>query len=119
MSLEGDLGDQLTRGPCPRRQRPITLEYASANVPRIILLLKRRQLRISRRFSPERAALISLSRDLHPEDRWVLLESDFLRVKDVAADVDVSLFRSESDSDVIARIRARVEVEWAGEGVPA
>lgn len=76
------------------------------------MLLKRRQLQITRRFSPENLPIFHLSRIRHQEDRWTLLESDFLRIKEVARQVDVRLFPSEDITAVLARIRARVMVEW-------
>lgn len=110
MALKGDLGDHFVLG---RRVRPMTLEYATSNVPRIILLLKRRQLQITRRFSPENLPLFYLHRPNFLEDQWLMLESDFLRMKKVASNVSVRLFPSDSESAIIARIRASVQVEWS------
>jgi len=112
VSLEGNQGDRFTGDPSNRRLRPITREYALLNVPRIVLLMKRRQLSISRGQSREVLPVFLLFRDRHPEDRWTLLEEDFLRVKQVASQVDVRLFPSESVQSVLARIRAVVQVEW-------
>lgn len=113
MSLEGNQGDRFTGDPLSRRLRPITLEYALLNVPRIVLLLKRQQLSITKVQSREDLPVFFLSRNRHLEDRWTLLESDFLRVKQIASQVDVSLFPSEPVESVLARIRAVVQVEWA------
>jgi len=113
MSLEGNQGDRFTGEPITRRARPVTLEYAVANIPQIILLLKRRQLTVHRRMVREGPPIFYLYRPARPWERWFLLESDFLRVKQVASEVDVNLFQSDTEQDVLARIRARVQVEWA------
>lgn len=111
MALEGSISDQFTSSSVPRRLRLITKEYAVSNVPKIILLLLEHKLVIVKSQSRESLPIYHLSRNRYP-GRWTLLEKDFLKIKDIAARFDISLFPSEFQQDMLSRVKAIVEVEW-------
>lgn len=112
MSLEGGPVDQFTQDSVNRRLRPINHDYAVNNVPQIILLLKRNKLKITRSFSRENPPVMYLDYPNHIGNKWILLESDFIKIKEVAKKVDVRLFPHEREDVILNRILAYVLVEW-------
>lgn len=112
MSLEGGRIDRFTGDSVNRRFRTIDREFAIANVPQIILLLKRRKLTITRSFSVENPTVIYLEYMNHPGNKWIILESDFNKILGVSTKIDTRLFPNESDDSILGRILAYVMVEW-------
>lgn len=120
MPLDGALSDKLSGEPVPRRIRPVTLEYASAHFPKVIIRLKQGRLHVhTARAVHERETVLLRSRDpAARHEHWFILKSDFDIVKEIAADINIRSSPYESLRQVEDRIRARVEVEFAGRGVP-
>jgi hypothetical protein len=119
MALDGSIKSRYSGEPCFRRLRPITLEYAEANLPRLIIKLKRRKLLIHASQSREhpRVFIIYDPKNINT-DFWVLLEEDFEKTKEIAKNIIINQFPSENIREIEARIRAYVAVEFARRGVP-
>lgn len=118
MPLDGSLQDRFTGERCNRRLRPATAEYASANFPRLIIKLKQGRLLISVDRAVEHSPVFTLRDRKDSRDWWRIVEADFLAVKEIAADVRLNIFPGESLRSTEDRIRAIVEVEFAGRGIP-
>jgi hypothetical protein len=116
--LDGVLGDRFTGGKDSHRFRPATLEYASANFPRLIVEMKRNRLLLSRQSSVEDPETVVLYNPGKPENRWVVLGSDWDIIKRISDNCILTLFASDTDAVIEARIRAQVELAFAGRGVP-
>lgn len=119
MPLDGALSDRLSGEPIPRRIRPVTLEYASAHFPRMIVRMKQGRLHVSTARAAHDKEVVRLwNKDpTLKNEHWFILMSDFGIVKEIAADTAI-WNPYESIRQVEERIRARVEVEFAGRGVP-
>ncbi|KKL45170.1 hypothetical protein LCGC14_2358330, partial [marine sediment metagenome] len=118
--LDGALSDKLSGEPVPRRIRPVTLEYASAHFPKIIIRLKQGRLHVHMAKAVQDKEVILLrSRDpAARHERWFILKSDFDIVKSIAADINIRSSPYEGLRRVEDRIRARVEAAFSGRGVP-
>ncbi len=92
--------------------KSITIEHALLNVPKIIYLIGKQQLNITKSRSREHAPTFIVYNKNHPEEKWEFIESDFLRIKKIASFVDVSLFPSEPLNVILDRIKAVIEVKW-------
>ena len=92
--------------------KQITIEYALLNVPRIIYLIEKKQLSIVKNSSRESAPTFTIYSNKYLEERWVFIESDFIRIKKIASLVDVSLFPSDPLNVILDRIKAVIKVKW-------
>jgi len=120
MPLDGALSDKLSGEPIPRRIRPVTQEYASENFPRMIVRMKQGALHISTARAVHDKEVVHLW-NRNPSlrhERWFVLMSDFEIVKQIAADINIRSSPYENLQQVEERIRARVNVEFSGRGVP-
>ena len=120
MPLDGALSDKLSGEPIPRRIRPVTLEYASAHFPRMIVRLKQGRLHVSTGKTVHDKEVIRLwnRNSSMKHEHWFILRSDFDIVQEIAADINIRSSPYENLFQVEERIRARVDVEFAGRGVP-
>lgn len=118
MPLDASLGDRFTGERCNRRLRPATAEYASANFPRLIIRLKQGRLIITADRAVEHSPVYTLRDRKNRHEWWRIVEADFIAVRDIAGDVELNVFPGETSRDVEDRVRARVEVEFVGRGVP-
>jgi hypothetical protein len=87
----------------------------------VIIRLKQGALHVSRAQTVQERQVVHLW-NRNPgmrHERWLVLMSDFEIVKRIAADIILRSSPYESLRQVEDRIRARVEVEFAGRGVPA
>lgn len=112
MAFDGSAYDSLSALPGPRFLRPATRDQALASFPRLIYLLKKGQLSVSKPEAAEGPRIVRASSPGRVEDTWVMLFSDFERCVKVAGQVIVPLFATEPVTDSIARIRALVSVEY-------
>ena len=112
MAFDGSAYDGLTGQPGPRLLRPANHEQALASFPLFIYRLKQGLLQISVPAAVEGPKILRASNPAVPGERWTMLYSDFEKCKLVSSLVSVPLFVTDSETDVLARIAARVAVEF-------
>ncbi len=112
MAFDGSVYDSISGLPGPRQLRPATREVALASYPLFVLRLKKNALKVSVPDVVEGPRILRASVPGRPSETWVMLYSDFEKCKRVASAVSVPLFATDSESDVLARISARIAVEF-------
>jgi len=113
LAFDGSVYDTLSGLPGPRQLRPATREVALASYPLFVLRLKKNALRVSVPDAVEGPRILRASVPGRPSETWTMLYSDFEKCKKVAALVSVPLFVTESESDILSRIAARIAVEFS------
>jgi hypothetical protein len=63
--------------------------------------------------------VISLWDPNNKRDKWVILESDFIKCRDIAGQIVIPLFPADTYKMTLNRILAMVQLEFAGQGVPS
>lgn len=102
------IGDSFRNG---RRVRAATLEYALEQFPRLIYKLKMSKLQVS---SSKKLGGDSVFTLIDPDDRdrWDIIESDFIKCRDIAGQVVTSLFPNDTRESVILRIKPLVRFAY-------
>jgi len=114
--MDAIIGDFFRRG---RRLRPASQQYAENNFPRIIIRLKQRKLSIieSKILSGKRV-MVLYNPQYFNQERWVILESDFLLIKEIALKTKLGVFPSLGIREQEKRIKPYVSQAFFGRGVP-
>lgn len=112
MAFDGSAYDGLTGRPGPRQLRPATHNVALASYPLFILRLKQNALSVSVPDAVEGPRVLRASSPGRTGESWTMLYSDFEKCRRVAALVAVPLFATDSEGSILARIAARVAVEF-------
>lgn len=112
MAFDGSAYDGLTGLPGPRQLRPATHDVALASFPLFILRLRQNALSISVPCAVEGPRVLRASVPGRVGESWTMLYSDFEKCKDIAALVSVPLFATDTEGAILARIAARVSVEF-------
>ena len=110
MAFDGSAYDGYTGEPNRRLLRPATVEQAVARYSLFVLRLKQGSLELSFSQPSEGPEVVRARRPGRVEERWVMLRRDFDLCKHAAGAVDTSLFRTDSQSDVLSRIAAQLRV---------
>jgi hypothetical protein len=100
-------GDTFRNG---RRVRAATLEYALDQFPRLIYKLKTNKLQVS--VTKRLCGCVVFLRDPVGKDQWSLIESDFVKCRDIAGQVITSLFPNDNYESVLLRIRSLVRFAY-------
>jgi hypothetical protein len=104
------LGNQFAGG---RRLRPATHDYALSNFPRLIYRLRQGSLHILVNNILDGKRVCNIKNPSHPKSEcWIILESDFLICKGIAEQVALSIFPSDTQEIVEARIKSLVSVAF-------
>ena len=111
MAFDGSAYDGLTGEPLNRFLRPATPEYARLRYPLFVLRLKQNALEIEVQDLADGPKVVRAHRPGRPEERWVMLWSDFERCKRVAAGFS-NPFVTLDEQAVLARIAPYVAVEF-------
>lgn len=108
--MDAIVGDRFLNG---RRLRPATYEYALEQFPRLIFDLKTNKLKIvnSKILSGKQA--VWLHNPNVKRNKWVILESDFIKCRDIAGQVVIPLFPNETHKMILDRIAALVKLVFA------
>ncbi len=115
MAFDGSAYDGLSGLPGPRQLRPATHDVALASYPLFILRLLQDALSISSPVAVEGPRVLRASSARDRKGRaeiWMMLYSDFEKCKKVAGLISVPLFPTDTEADILARISARVAVEF-------
>ena len=113
--MDSIIGDKFVNG---RRLRLATLEYASEQFPRLIYELKTNKLQISVTKILDGNRVVTLYNPNNRRDKWIILESDFIKCRDIAGRINIPMFPADTHKMTLNKILALVQLEWAGQGVP-
>jgi hypothetical protein len=112
LAFDGSAYDGLSGQPGPRLLRPATHAVALASFPLFVLRLRQDVLQVSVPDAVDGPKILRATRPGFPGERWTMLFSDFEKCKRVAELVSTSLFVTESEDAVLARIAVYVAVEF-------
>lgn len=112
--MDAILGDRFAYG---RRLRPVTLEYALKNFPRMIIDMKQGKLHVEVRGTVRGKEILRVWKPNLRESEQMILRSDFEKCRDIAKKVSIPLFPSDNFSIIEDRIRAHIRVEF-GSPIP-
>ena len=107
--MDGTLADKIVDG---HRLRPATQSYAIEVYPEMILKLRQGKLWVNKLNSPDQSYVVLFSNN--PHDHYTLVHADFVICHEIANDVSIPLFTTDTDVDYINRIRAMVSVRFSG-----
>jgi hypothetical protein len=108
--MDGALGDRVVQD---RLHRLVTLSYASDNFPRLIYRLKQRRLKLLKSTILSGKKVFHLQDLINKHEKWIILETDFDRCKEIAENVKIRGFPSDSQRIVEENIRVLVRVSFS------
>jgi len=112
MSLDGSLSSLYVDG--GRRMAPVTQQFASETLPPFVFWLNKNQLQVSRMADSLGHVIVWMQNGIQIEQKCALLEADFIIVKNLADTMIIPLYPQEPYSDILARIRAQLQVLFQG-----
>jgi len=108
--VDGILGDRVAKG---RLLRLATLTYALDNFPRLIYRIKQNRARIQSTTILNGKKIFRIRDSINRHEWWVILETDFNLCRDIATEIELKIFPSDTPKTIEDNIRALVRVSFS------
>ena len=108
--MDAILGDHVSGG---KLLRLVTLTYALDNFPRLIYRIKQRRIKVLSSTIINGKKTYRLQDRVNRHEAWIILEIDYVICRDIATQIELKIFPSDTQEIIEKNIKALVRVSFS------